>query len=323
MASTHIVETKLAWPYWEDRGAAETNQTMTLRDGRRLGFAEFGDPSGKPVFFFHGGAGSRLEHPANVCALGARVICVDRPGHGLSDFKPDRELLEWPDDVAQLADYLGLATFHVLGWSAGGPHALACAYQQPDRLRAAAVAASPGPMNHPGSRNGVKLPSRAFIFAARKFPWLIGRLRKVASDSVLSDPMKAKQQYISSIPARDRKRLQQSGNFNMMFADIREGYRQGWQGVAHDDVIIMQDWGFDPSDIEVRIDIWHGDEDRSVPAQASEYLHERIANSRATFLTGEGHLFLLHYWCKVVTELISDQCGHPVGHFRDGQSGRA
>lgn len=306
MTSTLNDETKLALPGFDDHGANETDQTLTLQDGRRLGFAEFGDPSGKPVLFFHGGAGSRLEHPANVCALGARIICVDRPGHGLSDFKPDRELLDWPDDVAQLANYLGLATFHVLGWSAGGPHALSCAYQQPDRLMAAAIAASPGPMNHPGSMNGVKWPSRAFIFAARKFPWIIGRLRKMAHDSVFGDPMRAKNKFIASIPARDKKRLQQSGNLDMMFADIREGYRQGWHGVTHDDVIIMQDWGFDPSDIKVRIDIWHGDQDRNVPVQASEHLHDRIANSRATFLAGEGHLFLLRYWCRVISELIAE-----------------
>jgi pimeloyl-ACP methyl ester carboxylesterase len=69
---------------------SETNGTLTPRDGRTIGYAQYGDPSGKPVFFFHGGAGSGLEHPADVCAIGARLICTDRPGHGLSDLQPDR-----------------------------------------------------------------------------------------------------------------------------------------------------------------------------------------------------------------------------------------
>ena len=41
------------------------NNTITLKDKGVLGFSEFGDPSGEPVFFFHGSGGSRLDHPAD------------------------------------------------------------------------------------------------------------------------------------------------------------------------------------------------------------------------------------------------------------------
>jgi pimeloyl-ACP methyl ester carboxylesterase len=78
------------------------NQTATLKDGRNLGFAEYGDPAGKVVFHFNGSGGSHLEHPANqsiLTDLGIRFIATDRPGHGLSDPQPDRQLLDWPDDI--------------------------------------------------------------------------------------------------------------------------------------------------------------------------------------------------------------------------------
>lgn len=85
-----------------------------------MGFAEFGDPRGKPVFYFHGFPGSRLE--AQVAAdlasrHMARLIAVDRPGYGLSDFKPDRLIGEWPADVLEFADSLRLGRFIVLGLS--------------------------------------------------------------------------------------------------------------------------------------------------------------------------------------------------------------
>ena len=35
--------------------------TVMLKDGRQLGYAEYGDPEGKPILFFHGFPGSRLE----------------------------------------------------------------------------------------------------------------------------------------------------------------------------------------------------------------------------------------------------------------------
>lgn len=283
----------------------ETNLTLTLRDGRTLGYAQYGDPSGQPVFFFHGSAGSRLEHPADVSALGARLICADRPGHGLSDFQPERKLLDWPDDVSQLANHLGINRFYVLGWSAGGPHALACAYQLPERVLASAVAAGPGPMNRPAATKGIEFPGQAFIFAAQNLPWLIGLFRRTARSTIWGDPEKARQQLLSAIPDDEKAHMLQSGNLDMWFTDVREGYRQGWQGVARDDIIIMQDWEFDIADIKVRVDIWHGEQDRNVPVVSGEYLRDRIPHNRATFLPGEGHLFLLSHWGIVVHTLIT------------------
>jgi pimeloyl-ACP methyl ester carboxylesterase len=284
----------------------DTNQTITLRDGRKLGFAQYGDPTGAPVFFFHGGAGSRLERPANQSALGIRLITTDRPGHGLSDFHQGRNLLDWPDDVLQLADHLGVNKFYVLGWSAGGPHALACAYLFPERVLAGGVAASPAPMNRSDAARGQQLPGRAFIFTAQHFPGLVGQFRKIARNAILGDTDKAKQQLMAAIPEEEKEFMGTSGNLDMLYHDVCEGYRTGWRGAAHDDAIIFQDWGFDIADIRVRIDIWHGDQDRNVPYHSGEYMHHRISNSQANFLSGEGHMFLLRHWGNVLQTLVSE-----------------
>ncbi len=111
--------------------ADPTNQAMILPDGRVLAYAEYGDLAGRPLFFFHGGNDSRLEaailHETAV-RMGIRVIAPDRPGYGRSDFQPERTFLNWPDDVAQLADALSIPQFAVVGHSGGGPHAAAVAY---------------------------------------------------------------------------------------------------------------------------------------------------------------------------------------------------
>src|SRR5436305_1966425 len=106
-------------------GSSRTAETMVLRDGRTLGYAEFGDLSGKPLFFFHGGGDSRLQrhHDDSIAAsLSIRLITVDRPGVGLSSFKRGRTLADWADDIAQLADSLKFDRFSLLGYSMGGPH---------------------------------------------------------------------------------------------------------------------------------------------------------------------------------------------------------
>ncbi len=101
-----------------------TGKTLTLRDGRTLGYAEYGDPRGTPVFLCHGTPGSRLDrHPDETIAtsLGVRLIVPDRPGYGLSSFQTGRSLLDWPADLDQLADSLGIGRFAVVGVSGGDP----------------------------------------------------------------------------------------------------------------------------------------------------------------------------------------------------------
>src|SRR5437899_12705534 len=103
---------------------------IVLSDGRRLGYAQYGSPNGSPLMYFHGWPSSRLEPRVaeNLCAdLGLQVIAPDRPGFGLSDFKPGRTLASWPEDVRALAASLGFHRFAVLGVSGGGPYAIACA----------------------------------------------------------------------------------------------------------------------------------------------------------------------------------------------------
>jgi pimeloyl-ACP methyl ester carboxylesterase len=121
----------------------DLNQILRLRDGRSLGYAEYGSRQGAPVFHCHSAGSSRLEHPGRDdedAAVGAvRLVVADRPGHGLSSFQKRRQLLDWAADVSQLADHLGLDEFAVTGWSAGGPHALACAHALPARVKAVAV----------------------------------------------------------------------------------------------------------------------------------------------------------------------------------------
>ena len=105
------------------------DERVRLRDGRALAYAEWGDLHGPPVFFFHGSPLSRLWCPDEEAtqAAGVHLVAVDRPGFGRSDLQPGRRLVDWPLDVAELADALGIDRFAVAGYSAGGPYAVACA----------------------------------------------------------------------------------------------------------------------------------------------------------------------------------------------------
>jgi len=283
------------------------NQTIILKDGRTLGYAEYGDPEGKSVFHFNGSGGSRLGHPTDdsiLSDLGVKLISTDRPGHGISDPQPGRKLLDWPNDISQLADHLGIDKFYVEGWSAGGPHALACAYQMPERVLAGALISGLAPPDRPNPYEELPLPNRILMIIARRVPSLVYPFRRVMYSMITGDPKKAEKSLASSFPPEDQQIVKIPENGKILVADIQEGYRQGWQGPAQDDILINSPWGFRLEDIPVRIDVWQGETDKNVPVNQGRYQHEKIPNSRLTILPGQAHLYLLVRWGEILAQLV-------------------
>jgi pimeloyl-ACP methyl ester carboxylesterase len=265
------------------------NLTLPLADGRTLGYAEFGDPNGKPLVFFHGGGGSRLlGELCNKAALrqGVRVIAPDRPGMGLSDPQPRRRLLDWPQDVVQLADSLGLVRFAAMGFSAGASHALACARAIPDRLTAVIVVGCPVP-GAPSS--GVPLMNRVMLLAAG---WS-GRFFARAMSELVRDPVESARKSARWLAAADRQAYADPDVSRIVYDATREGIRAGTGGVASDVTVSFRRWGFDLKDLPDRIYLWHGEDDRMAPVAFGRYAAARLPDCLATFCPGEGHMSVL------------------------------
>ena len=148
--------------------------TVRLADGRVIAVEEYGDPAGVPVLYFHGWPASRLE-AGLIPDLPVRMLALDRPGYGRSTPKRGRTLMDWPADVAAVADRLGLDRFHVVGLSGGGPYAAACALALPDRvLGVAMVCPVPPPHGvHP------RAPGIGLLFRLGRHPVLAHRLFSV------------------------------------------------------------------------------------------------------------------------------------------------
>jgi pimeloyl-ACP methyl ester carboxylesterase len=282
-------------------------QSLTLSDGRKLGFAEYGDREGKAVFHFNGSGGSRLEYPADqsiLSDLGIRFITTDRPGHGISDPQPERKLLDWPGDISQLADHLSIERFYVQGWSAGGPHALACAYLLPERVLAGALISGLAPPDRPQPYEGLPFQNRMLMTVGRSMPSFVYLLRRIMRPMIMSDPENAGKKLAATFPEVDRQVIEDFGYQKLLVIDIQEGYRQGWQGPAQDDIIINTPWGFNIEEIKVRFDIWQGGLDKNVPLNQGQYQHELLPNSRLTVLKDQAHVYLLSHWREILGALV-------------------
>lgn len=264
-------------------------RAIPIPGGRLLGYAEYGDPTGAPIIYLHGFMGSRLDWKYLVGAeksprRAARVIAVDRPGIGFSQYQARRRLLDWPDDVVMLADELHLDRFAVLGASGGGPYAAACAYKIPQRLTRVGIVAGMGPSNAPGAQDG---PSWTLIGRNR----LVRRaLASLTARTLRSRPERFLGQMEARISEADQSFLSRSENRELFLASSRESFRSGARGVARDATLYAEPWGFDLGEIGTEVQLWHGEDDRVVLPSVGRFVADSIANCKATFWPEEGHL---------------------------------
>ena len=283
-----------------------TASYFQLSDGRQLGYQEYGDPEGRPIFFFHGWMGSRLDFAPNdgvARELGARVISVDRPGCGASDFQKGRQLLDWPRDVAELADGLGFERFGVCGHSFGGPFVAACAYQLADRVTSAAIVAGISPLSYKGATKGMMKMVRLVLWVGGRAPWLLKPYVSLMA-MMIKKPGAAGKMIGSQLPEAELALLE-SPRFEGFFENLGEMVRNGNKGAYWDARVFMNKWGFDCSDIQMPVSLFYGTADTNVPIQMGEYYRDAIPASKATFYRDEGHFIMFSRAEEILGSLLN------------------
>jgi len=282
---------------------------IRLRDGRTLGIVECGDPGGMPVLYFHGFPGSRLEvRLADRSAdwLNVRLIGIDRPGYGISDFKPGRSLIDWPDDVIELADHFGLDHFKVMGISGGGPYAAACAHKIPHRLTAVGIGCGLGPIGPAGMLAKMTWINRFGLKIARNIPSLTKLMFLPLAYILRHHPEKVLVSMAQLAKEPDRSVMQSTQIKQIMAASFRESMLRGPTGAIHDLMLYAKPWGFDLQDIRTRVYLWHGEKDVIVPSAMGRHLAAAIPDCRAVFFPEEGHFSLVvHHMDKFFRTLAT------------------
>jgi pimeloyl-ACP methyl ester carboxylesterase len=284
-------------------GDVPSPQVIRLSDGRRLAYAEWGDPEGIPIVHQHGMPGSRLDHEADLefyRSLGVRVITPDRPGYGLSDPRPDGRLVDWPADVAELADVLGIHRFGMTALSGGGIYALACAAVIPERLTDVVVTGCPGPMDREGAGGGMRLTTRAGVMLAGRTPWLVDAVVGMLAGVIRRYPDFFVEESNRDKPAADRRWMSIRSVKAGAASTLREAFRHGAQGYVHDLRTLAGPWGFNPWDVQVPVQLWHGDEDTVIPLHHSRYLASVIPGATLHVCHGEAHMLMWNHLAEIL-----------------------
>jgi pimeloyl-ACP methyl ester carboxylesterase len=285
---------------------------LELANGRTIGYATWGDPEGAPVFFAHGTPGSRwvrypsLDDPAWLGRWRLRFIGVDRPGYGYSGPRPDAGLLDCAEDFVRVADRLGIERFSAIGFSGGGPYAIALGALVPERVGGVAVVSGLGMLDRPGAFEGMDEANAADFEMARESPEVLATEIEEAAREVGENSWGNVSEISEELPEVDRLMLERPDAQALFFGPSQEAVRQGASGWVDDHLRFVRPWPFRLDGI-VGVDIrfYHGEDDVLVPAQHAKHLAERIPGSRLQLYPGEGHFSIDSHIKEIVEALLA------------------
>jgi pimeloyl-ACP methyl ester carboxylesterase len=285
---------------------------VRLRDGRVLAYAEWGDPTGRPVAFCHGSPNSRLFCPDPKATLeaGVRLVTPDRPGCGRSDPMPGRSVADWAGDFLELADLLQLPPCPIIGISSGGPYALACAARLPERVRSVGLVASVAPLDEvPGGWDALSVDVRRVVQLLRQAEWspedraVAEALAARRLEGFAADPTAIPAEFRSDenpdwLAFRDRPEA-----FERWLQGRREAARQGVAGYAGDWIAQVMPWGFAMADVRCPVHVWWGDRDSIVERADTECLGRLLPGCTTVTYPGEGHFVAAVHWAEMLASL--------------------
>lgn len=278
------------------------DRTIELPDGRTLGFAEYGDPSGDPLIYHHGGmsCGRDFSFADEWCRKhGVRAVAPDRPGIRASSPHPGYRLEQTASDVAALADRLGIERFALAGWSAGGPHAIATASRLGDRVTGVATVGGVAPREV--ADLGLRF-DRLMFGTVRRAPALsrriIGLARRTPASTLQSQVRRA-------VRSEADRRVLDSLPDGTVPGWIHGALGSGPRGVLDDYLATGSDWAYLARSMPDSVDVYlfHGGEDHLVPPVHSRALETLIPGAQLHPIPEAGHFLLFAHLAEVMATL--------------------
>ena len=284
-------------------------RTVRAPTGRTIGYYEYGDSLGTPLVALHGtpasGAGfGWIDEPAR--ARGIRVLAPDRPGIGDTDASPrsgPAVVADYPPELAAFADALGLETFTVLGYSGGGPYAVAAAHAYTERVHMAAIVSGAGNVGVWSSIDDFEATDRQLTHLSLRAPAL-ARAALSASNLVARVlPALSLRFALAEMTPPDRALMKNFASSRDALLLFTQALRNGAGGVVDDYAALGRPWGFPVEQVRVPMLCWHGTDDHIVPFRDSESLVARVPGARLTPWDGAGHLAIIERVGEVLDAL--------------------
>ena len=241
--------------------------------------------------------------------LGVRIISPDRPGIYESAFQPNRRLLDWPQVLEELADYLHIPRFRILAISGGAPYAFAAAWKLPDRVQAIAVASGAPPILELTDQSGLLPLYRSMLTMHKRSRQLLRVLFYLARPVLaIRPPIRFRPLVLKALRLQpwDAGALRDSAAFEACFESQRRAWRASVEGVLADAEIFALPWGFPLEEVRVPVRLWHGKRDRAFSVSVAEEVARRLPNCTPRYIDNEGHYSLpIRHVREILADLIT------------------
>ena len=266
-------------------GGGRRREVDVDRD-RSVSYVEYGDPRGTPLVFLHGTPGSALlgglfsDHARQA---DTRVLAIDRPGYGRFPSWPDRSLRDTGDFVTPVLDDADATAADVVGFSGGGPHALAVAATYPDRVRNLHVVGGVAP---PSLRERTPTVQATLSGLSERVPTLVrGLFRAQAWIADRRPPSFVVAQYTD-------------GNGESIPDDVAEAVRRDFvaavstrqSGAVHELRMLNGSWASLLDDVDRPVRLWHGARDTNVPIENARNVRDRLPDAQLEVFDDADHL---------------------------------
>jgi len=248
-----------------------------------------------PLITHHGTPGAGIPYEPFVRDAqerGLQFVAYSRPGYADAPRAEGRSVADCAADVAALLDELGAERCYTLGWSGGGPHALACAALLPDRVIKAAVVAGVAPYDAEGLdwKAGMGEENLQEFAAMEAGPDELRAFLDEVRPSLVGIPAERVAASLGGLIGEADRRVVDGDFAEFLAESFRLAMASGVDGWFDDDQAFLASWGFDLGAIDVPVTIWQGDDDRMVPFAHGQWLASHVRGARAELRPGEGHL---------------------------------
>jgi pimeloyl-ACP methyl ester carboxylesterase len=280
---------------------------VAVGDDRQLGFAEFGDPQGRAIFWLHGTPGARRQIPARAYAEEnhIRLIGIDRPGIGASTPHQYDNVVAFADDLRTVADTLGIDKMAVIGLSGGGPYTLGCAAAMPERIVAVGVLGGVAPTVGAEAISGGLMSLGSQVAPLLKVAGLPIRLAAAGFIRLLKPVAEPALYLYARVSPEGDRRLLVRPEFKAMFLDdLLNGSRKQMSAPFADVIVFAKDWGFRLDEVKIPVRWWHGDRDHIVPFAHGQHVVSRLPDAELYTLRGESHLAGLGFAEQILHTMI-------------------
>ncbi len=290
---------------------------IQLQDGRDFGYSQIGNPKGKPIIFFHGWPGTRLDISCfhdEALKLGVKIISIDRPGCGLSTYQNRRKMNDLVQDVVELLDHLKITKISVLGFSTGGFYALDLAKAYPEIIETIGIVS--GVPYYQLEYKNKNLPSLLkLVKFISKFPLLVRFISRIMTDTGLNgykrNPEKEYKRSLKKLTPIDRETWEKekikSWLIEQYLPDLQQSPRRG---IAHDLVLLMTSFSNQvkrPSEPIVKYPVyfWHGEDDTIIHPLSSIQQEKLFEKSELVLYPREGHKIIYTHFEEIIQKITS------------------